>query len=45
MSGPFIGAGLYYFLGYQVIFYSLGVLFAISIIPSVYVLPEDNHEI
>jgi MFS family permease len=44
MSGPFIGAALYHFFGYQVLFYVVGGLFSLSLIPTFLALPEDNQE-
>lgn len=45
MSGPFIGAGLDKLFGYQFIFYAMGALFLLSIIPTVILVPADQpHE-
>lgn len=43
MSGPFLGAGLYYLVGYQGVFYIMGTLFSLSLIPSLFFLPEDDQ--
>jgi MFS family permease len=45
MSGPFLGAGLFYLFGYQWVFYSMGILLSFAIIPSILYLPNDNQEI
>jgi len=41
MSGPFIGSGLDKLFGYQYIFYAMGALFLLSIIPTVLLVPKD----
>lgn len=41
MSGPFIGAGLDKMFGYSMIFYVMGALFLLSIIPTVLLVPAE----
>lgn len=45
MSGPFIGAGLHALFGYQMIFYTLGGVFILALIPTAIFLPEDDHSL
>ncbi|CAD8147875.1 unnamed protein product [Paramecium octaurelia] len=45
MSGPFIGAALDALFGYQMIFYVLGGIFFLALIPTAIFLPEDDHSI
>lgn len=45
MSGPFLGAVLYYFFNYQVTFYMMALIFLVALIPSAFVLPNENKVI
>lgn len=45
MAGPFFGAILYKYFGYQVTFYIMGGLFSMTLIPTFIYLPEDFQDI
>lgn len=45
MGGPFLGSALYYLVGYQWVFYIMGILLSLSIPPTMIYLPNDNKEL
>ncbi|KAM3139462.1 hypothetical protein pb186bvf_008487 [Paramecium bursaria] len=45
VSGPFMGAIIDYYFGYQYIFYILGGIFFLSILPTITFIPDDNKQI
>lgn len=41
MSGPFLGAALYHYVGYKWVFIIMGLMFSLVLLPTFFIFPDD----